>query len=106
MSKNPLQKGFVFRQENCVGCGGCTVECQLHNELPEDVRFRKVDCYEVKDAKGRVRDVWLSHSCMHCENPSCMAVCPAKCFVQRPDGIVVLDRRNCTGCGLQICVSV
>ena len=67
MSKNPLQKGFVFRQENCVGCGGCTVECQLHNELPEDVRFRKVDCYEVKDAKGRVRDVWLSHSCMHCE---------------------------------------
>lgn len=97
---NKLQKGFIFRQENCVGCGGCTVACQIHNELPEDVRFRKVDLYEVKDAEGRVRDVWLSHACMHCTNPSCMAVCPANCFTKRPDGIVVLDRNRCTGCGL------
>ena len=74
---NKLQKGFIFRQENCVGCGGCAVACQIHNELPEDVRFRKVDLYEVKDKEGRVRDVWLTHSCMHCTNPSCMAVCPA-----------------------------
>ena len=43
---NKLQKGFIFRQENCVGCGGCAVACQIHNELPEDVRFRKVDLYE------------------------------------------------------------
>lgn len=42
---NKLQKGFIFRQENCVGCGGCAVACQIHNELPEDVRFRKVDLY-------------------------------------------------------------
>lgn len=62
---NKFQKGFIFRQENCVGCGGCSVACQIHNELPEDVRFRKVDLYEVTDATGRVRDVWLSHSCMH-----------------------------------------
>lgn len=74
--------------------------CQIHNELPEDVRFRKVDLYEVKDKEGRVRDVWLTHSCMHCTNPSCMAVCPANAFKQRPDGIVVLDRKRCTGCGL------
>lgn len=77
---NKLQKGFIFRQENCVGCGGCAVACQIHNELPEDVRFRKVDLYEVKDKEGRVRDVWLTHSCMHCTNPSCMAVCPANAF--------------------------
>ena len=79
---------------------GCAVACQIHNELPEDVRFRKVDLYEVKDKEGRVRDVWLTHSCMHCTNPSCMAVCPANAFKQRPDGIVVLDRKRCTGCGL------
>ena len=56
--------------------------------------------YEVKDSKGRIRDVWLSHSCMHCDDPSCLAVCPANCFTKRWDGIVVLDRRKCTGCGL------
>lgn len=62
---NKFQKGFIFRQENCVGCGGCSVACQIHNELPEDVRFRKVDLYEVRSADGRVRDVWFSHACMH-----------------------------------------
>ena len=57
---NKLQKGFIFRQENCVGCGGCTVACQIHNELPEDVRFRKVDLYEVKDAESSPRRVALA----------------------------------------------
>ncbi len=98
--KNKLQKGFIFRQENCVGCCGCTVACQIHNELPEDVRFRKVDVYEVKGEDGKYHDVWLSHACMHCTNPSCLSVCPAKAFSQREDGIVVLDRKKCTGCGL------
>lgn len=68
---NKFQKGFIFRQENCVGCGGCSVACQIHNELPEDVRFRKVDLYEVRSADSRVRDVWFSHACMHCSNPTC-----------------------------------
>ena len=76
------------------------VALQSHNELPDSVRFRKVDLYELNPAEGRVRDVWLSHACMHCTNPSCMAVCPANCFTKRPDGIVVLDRNRCTGCGL------
>lgn len=66
---NKFQKGFIFRQENCVGCGGCSVACQIHNELPEDVRFRKVDLYEVTSASetfgsltpactARTRPVW------------------------------------------------
>ena len=54
----------------------------------------------MKDKAGRVRDVWLSHSCMHCTNPTCLSVCPAAAFTKRKDGIVVLDRSKCTGCGL------
>jgi Fe-S-cluster-containing dehydrogenase component len=69
MAENKLQKGFIFRQENCVGCGGCTIACQIHNELPEDVRFRKVDLYEAGSATcgclmpactARTRAAWLS----------------------------------------------
>ena len=56
---NKFQKGFIFRQENCVGCGGCSVACQIHNELPEDVRFRKVDLYEVR-RRPRQRRLVLS----------------------------------------------
>lgn len=100
--ENKHQLGFVFRQENCVGCQACTIACQIHNELPEDVRFRKVDRYEVKRNDGMV-DVWLSHSCMHCGNPACLMVCPSQAYTVRDDGLVVLDREKCTGCGL--CVS-
>jgi len=96
---NKKQLGFVFRQENCVGCSACSVACQVYNELPENVRFRKVDRYEVKHENG-TKDVWLSHSCMHCENPGCLMVCPAKAYTVRDDGIVILDRERCTGCGL------
>ncbi len=73
---NQLQRGFVFRQENCVGCQACTIACQIHNELPENVRFRKVDRFEVKRGDDEI-DVWLTHSCMHCGNPACLMVCPA-----------------------------
>ncbi|ADN75701.1 4Fe-4S ferredoxin iron-sulfur binding domain protein [Ferrimonas balearica DSM 9799] len=99
---NQLQRGFVFRQENCVGCQACTIACQIHNELPENVRFRKVDRYEVKRGDDEI-DVWLTHSCMHCGNPACLMVCPAGAFTTRDDGLVVLDRERCTSCGL--CVS-
>ncbi len=99
--ENKHQLGFVFRQENCIGCQACTVACQIHNELPEDVRFRKVDRYEVPHEDGS-KDIWLSHSCMHCGNPGCLMVCPSQAYTVRDDGLVVLDRDKCTGCGLCI----
>lgn len=96
-----LQRGFIFRQENCIGCHACVVACQLHNELPEDVRFRKLDTYEVTGEDGETREVYFTHSCMHCTNPSCMSVCPSNAFTKREsDGLVVLDRSRCVGCGL------
>ena len=67
--ENKYQYGFVFRQENCVGCQACSVACQIHNELPENVRFRKVDRYEVPKGDGMV-DVWLpTHACIAATRP-------------------------------------
>ena len=80
---NKFQKGFIFRQENCVGCGGCSVACQIHNELPEDVRFRKVDLYEVRSADGRVRGLVLSrlHALLE---PDLSGSLPGCCFHKAP----------------------
>jgi molybdopterin-containing oxidoreductase family iron-sulfur binding subunit len=36
--------------------------------------------------------------CMHCDNPPCATVCPAKATYSRKDGIVVQDFRRCIGC--------
>ena len=101
MAENKLQKGFIFRQENCVGCGGCTIACQIHNELPEDVRFRKVDLYEVKDSRGRIRDVWLSHACMHCSNPGC-GLCRSAC----PYDAIVISKKDGKAAKCNMCIEL
>ena len=36
--------------------------------------------------------------CNHCENPSCVRVCPTQATFQRPDGIVMMDYHRCIGC--------
>ena len=37
--------------------------------------------------------------CQHCENPSCLRVCPTGATKKREDGIVWVDSEICIGCG-------
>ena len=37
-------------------------------------------------------------SCMQCDDPSCVTVCPTKATFQRKDGIVDIDQKFCIGC--------
>ena len=41
----------------------------------------------------------LPISCMHCENPPCLAVCPTTATRRRHDGIVDIAYELCIGCG-------
>jgi Fe-S-cluster-containing dehydrogenase component len=37
--------------------------------------------------------------CNQCENPPCVQVCPVGATYQAPDGVVLVDRSWCIGCG-------
>lgn len=37
--------------------------------------------------------------CNQCENPPCVQVCPVGATYQTPDGVVLVDRKWCIGCG-------
>jgi tetrathionate reductase subunit B len=39
---------------------------------------------------------------MHCEHPACVEACPSKATYRRADGVVVVDKDLCIGCGVCI----
>jgi len=91
-------------QSRCTGCYTCTVACKDWHDIPAGpVNWRRV----VKTEKGKYPHVFLSFhtiSCLHCEEPACIAACPVNAIYKRKeDGIVMVDRDLCMGkddCGL------
>ena len=68
------QYGFIVNTARCVNCGECVQACHTYNGLPEGTTGRRrITPYESSFGKR----VYVSTSCMHCENPSCRDVCPA-----------------------------
>jgi molybdopterin-containing oxidoreductase family iron-sulfur binding subunit len=98
-SKRKFRYGMVIDTRRCVGCKACMVACKAENKTPPGVSYNKV----VEDALG-LRDhgspLFVTQPCMHCENPPCVAACPANAtFKRERDGIVVVDYDRCAGFG-------
>lgn len=93
------QIGFYYNQNYCIGCQACETACKNKNHLAAGIRWRTVEHLEIMD-NGRQVDRYLSQSCMHCDKPACLAVCPVKAYTKRTkDGVVVQDHAKCIGCG-------
>jgi len=57
--------------------------------------------------KGRhiVKAFFVPKLCNHCRNSACTQVCPVGASFHSPDGVVLIDRKHCVGCGycIQAC---
>jgi anaerobic dimethyl sulfoxide reductase subunit B (iron-sulfur subunit) len=93
------QYGFYFDSSRCVQCRTCELACKSANDVEPGVRWRRLTdewCGEFP----RVTRTFFSVACMHCGFPACAAACPTGAIAKRPDdGIVVVDRARCDGCG-------
>ena len=98
-----IQLGLVIDQERCIGCEACTVACKKENQGA--VGFMRV---RTQDAAAKdvpvgsfpeLRMIFMPLVCNHCEHPPCVDACPVDAIEKRADGVVLLDRDACDGCG-------
>lgn len=47
-----------------------------------------------------VKRAFIPLICMHCEDPICLKFCPLDAISKRSDGIIVIDKERCNGCGI------
>jgi Fe-S-cluster-containing dehydrogenase component len=117
--KTVKKLGLVTDLDTCVGCHGCAVSCKEWNAgghsapltdsnayaaHPHGVWFNRVHVYETEDLSqgvSRTRTVNFPRSCMHCDEPACVTVCPTGASYKREeDGIVLVNADTCIGCKL------
>ena len=107
------QLALVIDLNVCVGCHACVTSCKEWNTSgwagpltdqdpygpsPTGTFFNRVQTFEV----GTYPDTETVHfpkSCLHCEEPPCVPVCPTGASYKREDnGVVLVDYDKCIGC--------
>ncbi|MES9843163.1 MAG: 4Fe-4S dicluster domain-containing protein [Candidatus Sedimenticola sp. PURPLELP] len=107
------QMALVIDLNVCVGCHACVTSCKEWNTSgwagpmpdqrpydadPTGVFFNRVQTYEVGEFPC-TETLHFPKSCLHCEDPPCVPVCPTGASYKREDnGVVLVDYDKCIGC--------
>jgi Fe-S-cluster-containing dehydrogenase component len=111
------QLGMLYDATKCVGCKACMAACKRVNTgtgalAYETAAFDKDGVWDApEDLSGSTRTViklarrpgkgwsYVKYSCMHCQKPSCVSVCPVKAMTKDPvTGAVEYRKSTCIGC--------
>ncbi|MEM2103753.1 MAG: 4Fe-4S dicluster domain-containing protein [Candidatus Bathyarchaeia archaeon] len=92
------RKGFFVDIERCIKCHACEIACRVWNgiNIPSYRTIMEIE----NGSYPTVERTNVSIACMHCEEPYCLAACPAKAIYKREDGVVLVDKEKCLGCRL------
>jgi [DsrC]-trisulfide reductase subunit O len=113
--KKGKRLGLVFDMRKCReqgDCKKCIQACHTVHNVPEiddrnhEIKWIWKESYEhafptqnhefISDKAKNSPTVVL---CNHCENPTCVSVCPTQAtFKRESDGIVMMDFHRCIGC--------
>jgi len=90
-----LPRSVMVEYKACTGCRTCEMICSLKNEgviAPSLSRIR-VYCYPP--------GLDIPTVCVQCLKAACVDACPQNAIMKDEElGIVIIDEKLCTGCGL------
>lgn len=110
------QCAMLYDATKCVGCKACMAVCKRVNGdygglAYEKAKFDPDGLWDApEDLSGSTRTLiklykeqrqwsYVKYSCMHCQKPSCVSVCPVSAMTKDPKtGIVDYDKETCIGC--------
>jgi formate dehydrogenase iron-sulfur subunit len=118
-----MSKSILVDTTRCIGCGACATACKVVNGLPLDapaavpapsakslsetelVDFAQSHGEVGGDLSAKALNVVESHGgvsvrrfCLHCQDPTCVSVCPVRALRKTAAGPVVYDAGRCIGC--------
>ncbi len=117
-SSSGKKLGLVIDLDTCVGCQACAVSCKEWNTTGHTapltdqnpygaeatgVWLNRIHSYEVSPGTHGSGGMTVNfpRSCLHCEEPECVTVCPTGASYKRAeDGIVLVNPDTCIGCKL------
>jgi formate dehydrogenase iron-sulfur subunit len=113
-----VEKVELVDVSKCIGCRGCQLACKQWNQLPAGVTVNQgtyqnppdlqpntwtlVRFREVQDKSEGVKWLFRKDSCMHCNEATCVNLCPAGARFRLDSGAIGTDNEKCVGC--QSCV--
>ena len=109
--------GMLYDATKCVGCKACMSACKRVNSdygslAYERAKFDSDGIWDApKDLSGSTRTLiklfkesdkqwsYVKYSCMHCQKPSCVSVCPVSAMTRdKITGTVDYNKDTCIGC--------
>lgn len=86
---------MVIDLSRCKNLKKCQEACNHMHHVHPGQSWIKV--YSMQETEHSA-PYWQPTTCMHCDEPPCVKVCPVDATFKRQDGIVLIDSNRCVGC--------
>lgn len=110
--------GLAIDMNSCIGCGACTVACQVENNVAvvgkqevlnrREMAWIRIDRYysspegassnsELEKAADNPEVTFQPMMCQHCNNAPCETVCPVAATTHSSEGLNQMTYNRCIG---------
>lgn len=111
--------GMVIDLNSCIGCGACTMSCNVENNIPvvgkaevlnrREMHWMRIDRYysaveheekdyaTMEDPAENPSVIFQPMLCQHCNHAPCETVCPVAATMHSSEGINQMAYNRCVG---------